>query len=109
MVGEGIDRAGAGAALAHFVCDAEIRGSVEKKVEAMRALHRAIGALSNLPDIRASLVHEVERLPDAIEVSDAVTVLEHARTLVECTAMDRPERRRLALSYLDAMLRKLAA
>jgi hypothetical protein len=117
MLGEGLDanvrapRASGGpdAALVHFVCDAEIRGSVERKVEAMRALHRAIAALTNLPDVRASLEHEVAQLPDAIQVGDAVTALERARTLVECTAMERPERRRLALSYLDAMLRKLAA
>jgi hypothetical protein len=106
LVGEGLD---SGPALAHFVCDAQIRGGVEKKVEAMRSLHRAISALSNLPDIRASLESDVAQLPDVIQLSDAVSALERARTLVECTAMDRPEQRRLALSYLDAMLRKLAA
>jgi hypothetical protein len=111
LVGAGSDFAGelARTGLVHFVCDADVRGSVEKKVEAMRALHRAISALTNLPDIRASLENEVAHLPDAIQVGDAVSALERARTLVECTAMDRPERRRLALSYLDSMLRKLAA
>ncbi len=111
MVGEGLDSpAGVGNASApvHFVCDADIRGSVERRVEAMRALHRAISALSNLPEVRASLESEVADLPDVIQVGDAVTALERARTLVECTAMDRPEQRRLALSFLDAMLRKLA-
>jgi hypothetical protein len=109
MPGEGLtDDVGADG-LVHFVCDAEIRGSVERKVEAMRALHRAISALSTLPDVRSSLENDLAQLPDAIQVGDAVDALERARTLVECTAMDRPERRRLALSFLDAMLRKLAA
>ena len=64
---------------------------------------------SNLPDVRASLANEISELPDVIEVGDAIVLIERARTLVECTAMDRPEQRRLALSFLDAMLRKLAA
>ena len=107
MVGEGLDFAGG--SLVHFICDADTRGSVQKKVEAMRALHRAVSALSNLPDVRASLANEISELPDVIEVGDAIVLIERARTLVECTAMDRPEQRRLALSFLDAMLRKLAA
>lgn len=108
QVGEDLD-AGASLTLSHFVCDAQLRGSVEKRVEAMRALHRAITALSSLPDVQASLEDEVAHLPDAIQVGDAVGALERARTLVECTATERPEGRRLALSFLDSMLRKLAA
>ena len=107
QAGEDLDTVGA--SLSHFVCDEALRGSVEKRVEAMRALHRAITALANLPDGKASLEEDVARLPDAIDVGDAVGALQRARTLVECTATDRPERRRLALSYLDSMLRKLAA
>jgi hypothetical protein len=86
-----------------------VRGAVEKRIEAMRAVHRAVSALSNLPDVRASLEMDVAQLPDAVEVHDVVTALERARTHVECTATDRPERRRLALSYLETLIGKLAA
>jgi hypothetical protein len=106
LTGEGLDGAGV---LRHFVCDAIIRGAVARKVEAVRSIHRAIGALSRLPDVQRALMADLAAMPDVIELGDAIAVLDRARLQVECTAFDQPEQRRLALSYLDTMLRKLRA
>ena len=107
LTGEGLD--GASGVLRHFVCDAVVRGAVSRKVEAMRCLHRAISALSRLPEVQRSLEADVAAMPDVIEMQDALTALDRARLHVECTAFDQPEQRRLALSYLDTTLRKLRA
>ena len=107
LTGEGLD--GAGGVLRHFVCDAVVRGSVSRKVEAMRSLHRAISALARLPDVQRSLEADVATMPDMIDMQDALAALDRARLSVECTTFDQPEQRRLALSYLDTMLRKLRA
>lgn len=107
LTGEGLD--GAGGVLRHFVCDPVIRGAVSRKVEAMRSLHRSISALARLPDVQRSLEADVAAMPDVIDLGDALAALERARLQVECTAFDQPEQRRLALSYLDTMLRKLRA
>jgi hypothetical protein len=107
LTGEGLD--GAGGVLRHFVCDAVIRGAVSRKVEAMRSLHRAISALAALPEIQRALETDVAAMPDVIDMQDALGALERARLQVECTSFDQPEQRRLALSYIDTMLRKLRA
>ena len=104
LTGEGLDGAGV---LRHFVCDAVVRGAVSRKVEAMRSLHRSISALARLPEVQRSLEADVAAMPDVIDMADALSALERARLHVECTAFDQPEQRRLALSYLDTMLRKL--
>jgi len=95
LTGEGLD--GAGGVLRHFVCDAVIRGAVSRKVEAMR------------PEIQRALETDVAAMPDVIDMQDALGALERARLQVECTSFDQPEQRRLALSYIDTMLRKLRA
>jgi hypothetical protein len=107
LTGEGLD--GAGGVLRHFVCDAVIRGAVSRKVEAMRSLHRAISALSRLPDVQRALEADVAAMPDVIDMGEALSALERTRLHVECTAFDQPEQRRLALSYIDTLLRKLRA
>lgn len=104
LTGEGLDGAGV---LRHYVCDAIVRGAVSRKVEAMRSLHRAIAALSRLPDVQRALQADVDAMPDVIDMHDALAALERARVQVECTTFDQPEQRRLALSYLDTLLRKL--
>ena len=106
LTGEGLDGAGV---LRHFTCDANVRGSVARKVEAMRSIHRAIVALAGLPEVQRSLAADLAAMPDLIEMHDALDALDRARLHVECSAFDQPEQRRIALSYLDTILRKLRA
>lgn len=105
--GEGLD--GVREGLQHFVCDVHLRDAAMRKIEAVRSLHRAIAALSPLREVQASLAADVASMPDVVEMSDVLAVFERARTSVECTTIAQPEKRRLALSYLDTVLRKLRA
>jgi hypothetical protein len=108
--GEGLDRVlgeGAREGLQHFVCDAHLRDAAMRKIEAVRSLHRAIAALAPLREVQAALASDVAGMPDVVEIGDVLAVLERTRTSVECTTIAQPEKRRLALSYLDTVLRKL--
>lgn len=92
----------------HFVCDAVTRDGVTRQIEAVRTLHRAIKALAHLPVPKAQLEVQLAELPDVTDVGAVLDVLSRTRTAVECARNVPPEQRRLALSYLDAMLRKLS-
>lgn len=93
----------------HFVCDVATRDGVTRQIEAMRALHRAIKALAHLPGPKAQLEMQLAALPDVTEVGAVIEVLSRTRVSVECARNVPSEQRRLALSYLDAMLRKLSS
>jgi len=93
----------------HFVCDAATRDDVARRIEAMRALHRATKALAHLPLTKAQLELQLAELPDVTDVGAVLEVLTRTRVSVECAKGVPSEQRRLALSYLDAMLRKLTS
>lgn len=92
----------------HFVCDVATRDEVTRRVEAMRSLHRASKALAHLPLAKAQLEMQLAELPDVTDVGAVLDVLSRTRVSVECARDVPSEKRRLALSYLDAMLRKLS-
>jgi hypothetical protein len=104
---DGLD--GPGGRIEHFVCDSAIRDGVGRRIEAVRALHRAVPALQPVSDGHQRLRSEIASLPDAPSVHDVVQALERVRTAIECQKGLDPGRRRLSLSYVDAILRKLAA
>ena len=93
----------------HFVCDVATRDQVTRQIEAMRALHRATKALAHLPVPKAQLEMQLAALPDVADVGAVLDVLSRTRVSVECAKGVSSEQRRLALSYLDAMLRKLSS
>lgn len=106
-VGDGLD--GHGVRLEHFVCDSAVRDDVGRRLEAVRTLHRAVPALQPVADAHRRLAQEIAALPDVPSVHDVVVAFEHVRMAVECQKGLDPGRRRLSLSYLDAILRKLGA
>ena len=93
----------------HFVCDSAIRDDVSRRIEAVRALHRAVPALQPVSDGSRRVRQEIATLPDVSSVHDVVVAFERTRMAVECQKGLDPGRRRLSLSYLDAILRKLGA
>jgi hypothetical protein len=105
--GDGLD--GSSDRIEHFVCDSAIRDDVGRRVEAVRALHRAVPALSPVADGHRRIQLEIASLPDMPSVHDVISAFERTRVAVECQKGLDPGRRRLSLSYLDAILRKLAA
>jgi hypothetical protein len=92
----------------HFVCDAVTRAGVTRQIEAMRTLHRATKALAHLPVAKAQLEMQLAELPDVTDVGAVLDLLSRTRVSVECARNVPSDQRRLALSYLDAMLRKLS-
>jgi hypothetical protein len=97
-----------GRELVHFVCDAGTRAGVTRRIEAMRSMHRAALALARFPIAKAQLDREMTALPDAAEVAEILDALGRVRVAVECSPQMAADQRRLALSYLDALCRKLA-
>lgn len=93
----------------HLVCDVVVRRGLLRRIEASRAIHRAIAALASVPILRARIATDVAALPDACDVADAMLFLARARTIVECSAELTPQQRRVALSFVDATSRKLSA
>jgi len=106
-VADGLD--GPSGRLEHFVCDSAIRDEVSRRIEAVRALHRAVPALQPVSDAHRRVREEIAALPDAPSVHDVVVAFERIRMSVECQKGLDPGRRRLSLSYLDVILRKLAS
>ena len=96
-----------GAHLVHFVCDPSVRDGVTRQIEAMRSLHRASAALRHVPIAKSMLDGEMAILPDVTDVGRVIDVLSRVRVAVECSPNLDRDPRRLALSYLDAILRKL--
>lgn len=96
-----------GDGLQHFVCDPSVRAGVARQIEAMRSLHRASSALEHVPVAKAMLRDELALLPDVTDIARVVEVLGRVRVAVECAPNLSRDPRRLALSYLDALLRKL--
>lgn len=92
----------------HFVCEPTLRDGVTRRIEAMRALHRARTALGHLPSAKAQLEAQIAQLPDVAEVGEVLDLLARVRVAVECTPGLPPDQRRLGLSYLDSITRKLA-
>lgn len=93
----------------HFVCDSAVRDDVGRRIEAVRALHRAVPALQPVSDAHRRVRDEIAGLPDVPSVHDVVLAFQRTRMAVECQKGLDPGRRRLSLSYLDAILRKLGA
>jgi hypothetical protein len=96
-----------GARLQHFVCDPSVRDGVTRQIEAMRSLHRASAALRHVPVAKTMLDDELAVLPDVTDLGQVIDVLGRVRVAVECAPNLARDPRRLALSYLDALLRKL--
>lgn len=96
-----------GAEVRHWLCDEVVRDGVSRRVEAMRALHRAVLALGQLPAAKEQLERSMLALPDAAGVGEVLDVLSRARVAVECSPQVNVDQRRLALSYLDALEKKL--
>lgn len=92
----------------HIVCDVTQRRALTRRIEATRAVHRAIAALASVPPVRARLSSAIAALPDACDVSDALAFVASARTILECTPDLSTQQRRVATSFLDATSRKLA-
>lgn len=96
-----------GARLQHFVCDPSVRDGVTRQIEAMRSLHRAAAALQHVPVAKRMLEAELLLLPDVTDVGRVVDLLARVRLVVECSPAVARDTRRLALSFLDALVRKL--
>lgn len=104
-----IDERDAGEPPRHLVCDAATRSGLLRRIEASRALHRAIAALASVPILATRLAGDIAAVPDACDVADAMAFLARARTVVECSGELTPQQRRIALSYVEATTRKLDA
>jgi hypothetical protein len=92
-----------------IVCDVAIRRGLARRIEASRAIHRAIAALAAVPVLQARMAADVAALPDACDLADAMAFLTRARTVVECSSELTVQQRRVALSFVDATTRKLGA
>ena len=95
-------------AVRHFICEPSLRSGVTRRIEAVRTLHRACTALGHLPAAKAHLEMQLAQLPDVTDVGEVLELLSRVRVAVECTPGLATEQRRLALSYLDSVARKLA-
>lgn len=91
----------------HLVCDVAIRRGLARRIEASRAIHRAIAAVASVPVLQARLAADIAALPDACDIGDAMAFLARARTVVECSSELTLQQRRVALSLVDATARKL--
>ncbi|MDQ3032995.1 MAG: hypothetical protein M3Y87_11295 [Myxococcota bacterium] len=104
-----LDERDRGEPVRHLVCDVVVRRGLLRRIEASRAIHRAIAALASVPILRTRLVADIAALPDACDVADAMLFLGRARTVVECSAELTPHQRRVALSFVDSTARTLGA
>lgn len=91
----------------HVVCDPSLRRALARRIEATRAVHRALVALEGMPTVRRRLADRIAALPDACDVHDALAFLEAARAA--CASELAPPQRRLAVSFFEAAARKLGA
>lgn len=91
----------------HVVCDPVERRALARRIEAGRAIHRAIAALGAVPAVQARIAEDVAALPDAAGVGEALAFLGRARTVVECSAEMSAQQRRVALSLIDSAVRRL--
>ena len=82
---------------------------LELKGQILYESGRAVPALQPVSDAHRRVREEIAALPDAPSVHDVVVAFERIRMSVECQKGLDPGRRRLSLSYLDAILRKLAS
>lgn len=97
-----------GQGLRHFVCDVATRADVTRRIEAMRSMHRAALALAHVPVAKAQLSREIAALPDAADAGEVLDALGRVQLSVECAPDLGAEQRRLALSYLESLCRKLS-
>lgn len=103
----GTDERDAGEPVRHLVCDAGERAALLRRIEASRAVHRAATALGAVPAVQARLSADLAALPDACDVRDAMAFLARARTVIECSSELSPQQRRVAISFVDATMKKL--
>lgn len=92
-----------------MICDGAARRALVERIEASRAVHRAAAALASVPALHDRLCAAIAGLPDVCDVPEAIAFLTRARVAVECSRDIGPQQRRMALSLLDASLRKLGA
>ncbi|UJR85917.1 Hypothetical protein I5071_79970 [Sandaracinus amylolyticus] len=101
------DERDAGEPVRHLVCDTQVRAALLQRIEASRAVHRAAAALAAVPAVQAKLTADIAALPDACDVGDALAFLARARVVIECSSELSPQQRRVAISFVDATVRKL--
>jgi hypothetical protein len=92
----------------HLICDAAIVSDLDRRLEAGRALHRALGALGALEPLRERVGEERKTLPDVIDPVIAAELLARMHTAVEVARFPRVEQRKLAISLLEALSRRLS-
>lgn len=101
---QSIDR---GRGIEHLVCEPAIVSDLDRRLEAGRALHRALSTLGAIAPLRAAVEDATRGLPDVVDPATVIDVLRRLRAAVEVTRLERPEQRRLSLSLLDALAHKL--
>jgi len=101
---QSIDR---GRGIEHLVCEPAIVSDLDSRLEAGRALHRALRTLSGIEPLKAVVQEETKNLSDVVDPAEVLETLERLRTAVELARFPRPEQRRLSLSLLDALSEKL--
>jgi hypothetical protein len=103
---QGIDR---GQGVEHLVCAPTVVADLERRLEAARALDRALGALGALEPLRERVRVEALALPDVVDPRVAREALARLETIVALTRFARLEQRKLALSLLETLARRLEA
>ncbi len=98
-----------GIEIRHLICDPSTRRALARQLEASRAIHRVLSAITSIPILAERLEAAIADLPDAGDAGAALAFTAHARVVVECSSELSGEQRRMALSYLDAATRSLSA
>lgn len=101
---QSIDR---GRGIEHLVCEPAVVSDLDRRLEASRALHRALSTLGAIAPLKDAVDEEARGLPDVVDPETVLAVLGRLRTTIELTRLERPEQRRLSLSLLDALSERL--
>lgn len=89
------------------MCEPAIVSDLDRRLEAGRALHRALRTLGAIEPLKAAVQEETKALSDVIDPAEVLVLLGRLRTAVELARFARPEQRRLSLSLLDTLEQKL--
>lgn len=101
---QSVDR---GRGIEHLLCEPAIVSDLDSRLEAARALHRALRTLSGIEPLKTVVQEETKNLSDVVDAAEVLETLGRLRTAVELARFPRPEQRRLSLSLLDTLSEKL--
>jgi len=99
-----VDRGGG---IEHLVCEPAIVADLDDRLEASRALHRALRTLGGIEPLKTLVKEGMKSVSDVVDPGEVLVTFGRLRTAVELARFSLPEQRRLSLSLLDALSEKL--